>query len=79
MAATLTRPELDIKSLDRTPFLAVLGKRVIHPGRRRSTEELFGLAHLQAGQEALDVGCGSRPRPLRWRAGSGSASPRSTW
>jgi cyclopropane fatty-acyl-phospholipid synthase-like methyltransferase len=38
--------------------LAVLGKRVIHPGGRRSTEELFDLAHLQAGQKALDVGCG---------------------
>ncbi|HYM96302.1 MAG TPA: class I SAM-dependent methyltransferase [Candidatus Sulfotelmatobacter sp.] len=58
MAATLTRPDLDIKSLDPYAFLAVLGKRVIHPGGRRSTEELFSLAHLQAGQRALDVGCG---------------------
>ena len=58
MAATLTRPELDVKSLDPYTFLAVLGKRVIHPGGRRSTEELFNLAHLQAGQKALDVGCG---------------------
>lgn len=58
MAATLTRPELDVRSLDPYTFLAVLGKRVIHPGGRRSTEELFNLAHLQAGQKALDVGCG---------------------
>jgi SAM-dependent methyltransferase len=58
MAATLTRPELDVKSLDPYTFMAVLGKRVIHPGGRRSTEELFSLAHLQAGQKALDVGCG---------------------
>jgi len=58
MGATLTRPELDVKSLDPYTFLAVLGKRVIHPGGRRSTEELFNLAHLQAGQKALDVGCG---------------------
>jgi SAM-dependent methyltransferase len=56
MAAT--HPELDVKSLDPYTFLAVLGKRVIHPGGRRSTEELFNLAHLQAGQKALDVGCG---------------------
>jgi len=58
MAATLTRPELDVKALDPYAFLAVLGKRVIHPGGRRSTEELFNLAHLRAGQKALDVGCG---------------------
>jgi len=58
MAATLTRPELDVRTLDPYTFLAVLGKRVIHPGGRRSTEELFNLAHLQAGQKVLDVGCG---------------------
>jgi SAM-dependent methyltransferase len=58
MAATLTRPRLDVNSLDPYSFLAVLGKRVIHPGGRRSTEELFNLAQLQAGQSALDVGCG---------------------
>jgi SAM-dependent methyltransferase len=58
MATTLTRPKVDIKSLDPYAFLAVLGKRVIHPGGRRSTEELFRLADLQPGQRALDVGCG---------------------
>jgi SAM-dependent methyltransferase len=58
MATTLTRPRIDVKSLDPYSFLAVLGKRVIHPGGRRSTEELFNLASLQAGQKALDVGCG---------------------
>lgn len=58
MATTLTRPELDLRSLDPYAFMAVLGKRVIHPGGRRSTEELFQLAALQPGQRALDVGCG---------------------
>jgi SAM-dependent methyltransferase len=58
MATTLTRPDVDIKSLDPYAFLAVLGKRVIHPGGRRSTEELFRLADPQPGQRALDVGCG---------------------
>jgi SAM-dependent methyltransferase len=58
MAATLTRPDIDIKSLDPYAFLAVLGKRVIHPGGRRSSEELFRLADIQPGQRALDVGCG---------------------
>lgn len=58
MATALTRPDVDIKSLDPYAFLAVLGKRVIHPGGRRSTEELFRLADTQPGQRALDVGCG---------------------
>lgn len=58
MTATLTRPKLDVKSLDPYTFMALLGKRVIHPGGRRSTEELFNLARLQLGQKVLDVGCG---------------------
>jgi len=58
MATTVTRPDVDIKSLDPYAFLAVLGKRVIHPGGRRSTEELFRLAETQPGQRLLDVGCG---------------------
>lgn len=58
MATTLARPDIDIKSLDPYAFLAVLGKLVIHPGGRRSTEELFSLANLQSEQRVLDVGCG---------------------
>jgi len=58
MPATTTRSELDVRSLDPYTFLAVLGKRVIHPGGRRSTEELFSLARLQEGQKVVDVGCG---------------------
>ncbi len=46
-----------IPSLDPYAFLAVLGKRVIHPGGRRSTQELLGLAGLSAGQQVLDVSC----------------------
>src|SRR5438128_5290504 len=58
MATTLTRPTVDVRKLDPYSFLAVLGKRVIHPGGRRSTEELFSLAQLQPGQRTLEVGCG---------------------
>jgi SAM-dependent methyltransferase len=47
-----------VKSLDPYALLAVLGKRVIHPGGRRATEELFDKARLEAGQSVLDVGCG---------------------
>lgn len=48
----------EINQLDAYAFLALLGKRVIHPGGRRSTEELLGAAQLTAGQHVLDVGCG---------------------
>ena len=55
----VTRPSADeIGSLDPYAFLAVLGKRVIHPGGRRSTRELLVLARLADGQRILDIGCG---------------------
>jgi len=47
-----------VAHLDPYAFLAVLGKRVIHPGGRRSTEELFNRAGFQPGQQVLDAGCG---------------------
>ncbi len=48
----------DIQQLDPYAFMAVLGKRVIHPGGRRSTDELFQRADFKLGQAVLDVGCG---------------------
>jgi SAM-dependent methyltransferase len=48
----------EVVQLDPYAFLAVLGKRVIHPGGRRSSEELFRLAGFQPEQQVLDVGCG---------------------
>jgi ubiquinone/menaquinone biosynthesis C-methylase UbiE len=36
----------------------VLGKRVIHPGGRRATQELVSFADFAAGQQVLDIGCG---------------------
>src|SRR5579862_2532528 len=58
---TFTLPRLtatDVAALDPYAFFAVLGKRVIHPGGRRATEELCERADLRAGQRVLDVGCG---------------------
>jgi SAM-dependent methyltransferase len=52
----LTDAEVD--RLDPYAFMAVIGKRVIHPGGRRSTAELVRLAGFQRGQHVLDVGCG---------------------
>jgi len=42
------------------PYLlfGLLGKRVIHPGGRKATEQLFGQAELSASHEVLDIGCG---------------------
>jgi SAM-dependent methyltransferase len=39
-------------------FLAVLGKRVIHPGGRASTGRLYEMAEPRPGQRVLEVGCG---------------------
>lgn len=58
-ASTLPRlTNSEILALDPYAFMAVIGKRVIHPGGRRSTEEVFARAAFQAGHEVLDVGCG---------------------
>jgi SAM-dependent methyltransferase len=48
----------EIEALDPYGFLAVLGKRVIHPGGRQSTDEMFRLGDFQAAHRVLDVGCG---------------------
>lgn len=56
MATRLTSAQ--VAALDSYPFMAELGKSVIHPGGRRSTEELFELADLKPGMRVLDVGCG---------------------
>lgn len=50
--------DAEIERLDPYVFMAVIGKRVIHPGGRRSTEELFARADFQPSHHILDVGCG---------------------
>ena len=55
-ARRLTAKEVEV--LDPYMLMAVLGKRVIHPGGKLSTEELFRRADFATGQRVLDVGCG---------------------
>jgi hypothetical protein len=47
-----------VAELDPYAFLAVLGKRVIHPGGRASTDRLLEWAAVQTGEHVLDIGCG---------------------
>lgn len=54
----MTSSSIDVRSLDPYAFMAVIGKRVIHPGGRRSTDELLRRAEVQPGERVLDVGCG---------------------
>lgn len=39
-------------------LLGLLGKKVIHPGGRRATEELLAQAELKPDHRVLDIGCG---------------------
>src|SRR5689334_11266916 len=56
MATKLAADE--IAGLDPYKFMAVLGKRVIHPGGRASTESLLRRAEINGTSRVLDVGCG---------------------
>ena len=48
----------EIAALDPYKFMAVLGKRVIHPGGRASTQALLARSGITADARVLDVGCG---------------------
>ncbi len=54
-----------VGALDPYAFLAVLGKRVIHPGGRASTDQLLARAELGPGDRVLDIGCGVATTAIR--------------
>lgn len=56
MATKLAAAE--VAKLDPYKFMAVIGKRVIHPGGRASTRALLERAGLSERSRVLDVGCG---------------------
>lgn len=47
-----------VEELDPYAFLAVLGKRVIHPGGRAATDRLLDWGAVRPGERVLDIGCG---------------------
>lgn len=55
----------EVRRLDPYAFLAVLGKRVIHPGGKASTDRLLDWAALKAGERVLDIGCGVATTAVR--------------
>jgi SAM-dependent methyltransferase len=48
----------EITQLDPYKFMATIGKRVIHPGGRDSTDALLERAQIRDSDQVLDVGCG---------------------
>ncbi len=54
-----------IENLDPYAFLAVLGKRVIHPGGRAATDQLLAWADLKPDERVLDIGCGVGTTAIR--------------
>jgi SAM-dependent methyltransferase len=48
----------EVERLDPYVFMAVIGKRVIHPGGRAATEQLLNRAAITGESRVLDVGCG---------------------
>jgi SAM-dependent methyltransferase len=61
--AVLTADE--VQALDPYAFLAVLGKRVIHPGGRASTDKLLEWADIRPAERVLDIGCGVGTTAIR--------------
>jgi SAM-dependent methyltransferase len=54
-----------VRELDPYAFLALLGKRVIHPGGRASTGRLLAWADVQPGERVLDIGAGVGTTAIR--------------
>lgn len=48
----------EVAALDPYKFMALIGKRVIHPGGRASTRALLNRADITPTSRVLDVGCG---------------------
>jgi ubiquinone/menaquinone biosynthesis C-methylase UbiE len=70
--STLRLSAEDVQRLDPYAFFAVVGKRVIHPGGRVSTNALLEEADIRAGHRVLDVGCGVGTTAIEMARGFGA-------
>lgn len=48
----------EVEQLDPYLLMALLGKRYVHPGGRRATQQLLQWADIGSAHEVLDIGCG---------------------
>jgi SAM-dependent methyltransferase len=55
----------EVRELDPYALLAAVGKRVIHPGGRASTDCLLEWADVQPGERVPDIGCGVGTTAIR--------------
>ena len=67
-----------VSDLDPYMFMAVIGKRVIHPGGRASTAALLRRAQITDSARVLDIGCGWRLPRSRSPAVTARGLPRRT-
>src|SRR5680860_797081 len=54
----------EVAALDPYTFMATIGKRVIHPGGRASTQALLAQSGITPASRVLDVGCGVATTPI---------------
>ena len=47
----------EIEKLDAYQLMAALGKKVIHPGGKKSTEELYAMTEFKPEYNVLEIGC----------------------
>lgn len=56
---------VEVRALDSFSFMALMGKRVIHPGGSAATDRLLELAAVCPGERVLDIGCGVGTTAIR--------------
>jgi hypothetical protein len=65
----------EVAALDPYKFMAIIGKTVIHPGGRASTQALLARARITAASQVLDIGCGVATMLARLRNRLGRLDP----
>ena len=55
----------DVSGLDPYAFLALIEKKILHPGGLPSTEQMIRLIDFSQAQQVLDIGCGIGSTTIR--------------